>query len=76
MLHPFVGVVAIFDGTNEELRTSLNSSCKHLNPSPASTLNMDSEGILIGRLKTPIWAVEEGYAGKRRPSLGIKNKIK
>ena len=67
-----MGVVGIFDGSNEELQASLNLSCVHLdsprghlNTSSTSTLKMDSAGILIGRLKTPIWAVEEGYAGIR-----------
>ena len=71
-MREFVGVVGIFDGSNEELRASLNPSCVHLdipyghlNTSPTGTLKMDSVGILIGRSKTPIWAVEEGYAGIR-----------
>ena len=58
-----MGVVGIFDGSNEELRASLNPSYGHLNTSPTGTLKMDSAGILIGRSKTPIRAVEEGYAG-------------
>ena len=60
-----MGFVGIFDGSNEELRAYLNPSCGHLNTSPIGTLNMDSAGILIGRSKTPIWEVEEGYAGVR-----------
>ena len=33
--------------------------------SPTGTLKMDSAGILIGRSKTPIRVVEEGYVGIR-----------
>ena len=60
-----MGVVGIFDGSNEELQASLNRSCGHLNTSPTGTLKMDSAGILIGRLKTPIQAIEQGSAGIR-----------
>ena len=71
-MHAFMGVVGMFDGSNEDLQESLNPSCQHLdipcthlNTSPTNTLKMDSVGILIGRSNTPIWAVEEGYAGIR-----------
>ena len=72
MLQEFVGVVGIFDGSNEELQASLNpiyghlySPCGNLNTSPTGTLKMESVDILIGRSKTPIRKVEEGYAGIR-----------
>ena len=60
-----MGVVGIFDGSNEELQESLNPRCGNLNTSPTGTLKMDSAGILIGRSNTPIWEVEEGYVGIR-----------
>ena len=63
LLCEFVGVVGIFDGSNEELQESLTPSCGHLNTSPTGTLKMDSSDILIGRSKIPIQEVEEGYAG-------------
>ena len=65
LLRAFVGVMGIFYGSNEELRACLNPSCGHLdspcghlNTSPTGTMKMDNAGILIGRSKTPIWAVE------------------
>ena len=60
-----MGVVGIFDGSNEDLRACLNPSCRHLNTSPTGTLKMDNVGILIGISKTPIREVEEGYEGIR-----------
>ena len=64
--------MGIFDGSNEELWESLSPSCMHLdspygllNTSPIGTMKMDNVGILIGRSKNPIRAVEEGYAGIR-----------
>ena len=65
-----MGFVGIFDGSNEELWASLNpnyghlySPCGNLITSPIGTLKMNNVGILIGRSKMPIRAVEEGYAG-------------
>ena len=67
-----MGVVVIFDGSNEELWAYLNPSykhldspCGHLNTSPTGTLKIDNADILIGRSKIPIRAVEEGYASIR-----------